>query len=190
MRIVRRETYRRMPWKNGQGLTEEVTAFPEGAAVDGFDWRLSIAHVDADGPFSLFAGIDRTIALLEGEGLALDLPDGGMARLAPGGEPFSFPGEWAISSRNLGGPTVDLNIMTRRGRVGHAMRRLTLDGRRRIHAEGTMLIVVCGECAVTGSVGTQALSRFDTALLDAGDTVEIETTAPGFAFEISLSASE
>ncbi|MBE0692190.1 MAG: HutD family protein [Aquamicrobium sp.] len=189
MRIIRRDTYRRMPWKNGQGLTEEVAALPEGVVVDGFDWRLSIAHVDGDGPFSLFPGIDRTIALLEGEGLALDLPGGGTVTLSPGGGPFAFPGEWAISSRNLGGPTIDLNIMTRRGRVDHVMRCVALDGGRRIDPEGTTLVVVCVVCAVTGLSAREELSRFDTILLDAGDTVEIEPAAPGFAFEIPLSAS-
>ena len=189
MQVIQREAYRRMPWKNGQGLTEEVMAFPEGAGVDGFDWRLSIAHVDADGPFSPFPGIDRTIALLEGEGLALDLPDGRTVTLSPGGEPFPFPGEWTVSSRNLGGPTVDLNIMTRRGRVDHVMRRMALDGGRRIDAEDMTLVVVCMECAVTGSSGGEALSRFDTILLDAGQSAEIEPATPGFVLEISLSAS-
>lgn len=126
MKIARRAGHRRMAWKNGQGLTEEVAAFPEGSGTDSFDWRLSIAHIGADGPFSVFAGIDRTIALLDGPGLALDLPGGRLTELTLDGAPFSFPGDWHISSRNLGGPTIDFNVMTRRGRCTHKVGQLKL----------------------------------------------------------------
>ncbi len=51
------------PWKNGGGMTADVAASPPGAGMDGFDWRVSIARVEADGPFSVFPGVDRTMAL-------------------------------------------------------------------------------------------------------------------------------
>ncbi|MBL0372476.1 HutD family protein [Rhizobium sp. KVB221] len=122
MRILKHSDHKRMPWKNGQGVTEEVASFPPGSDISNFGWRLSIAHVGADGPFSVFAGIDRTIALLDGDGLCLDLPDS-TKELDPKGEPFAFSGDLDISSRNKGGPTIDLNIMTRRGQFRHVMRR-------------------------------------------------------------------
>ncbi|HEY3949962.1 HutD family protein, partial [Phenylobacterium sp.] len=40
------------PWKNGGGLTWPVAVSPEGAGLDGFDWRLSLALVESGGPFS------------------------------------------------------------------------------------------------------------------------------------------
>ena len=123
MKILRHQDYRRMPWKNGMGTTEEVMAYPPDSDISSFGWRLSIAHVGADGPFSVFAGIDRTIALLDGDGLMLDLPDRTI-ELSPQGEPFAFSGDLQISSRNRGGPTIDLNIMTRRGQFTHEMQRL------------------------------------------------------------------
>lgn len=189
MRIVRRDAYRRMAWKNGKGLTEEVATFPEGVGVDGFDWRVSIAHVGADGPFSLFPGIDRTIALLEGKGMTLDLPDGGSATLSPGSEPFSFPGEWAIASRNAGGSTVDLNVMTRRGRCGHVMRRLPLDGERHLRAEGTTLLVFNGDVRLEAGGGAQDLRRFDTVVLDPGEEVLLAAPRACDVFVASLSVS-
>ncbi len=45
--------------------------YPAGAALDEFLWRVSIADVERDGPFSRFPGIDRTIVLLEGAGMRL-----------------------------------------------------------------------------------------------------------------------
>ena len=50
-----------MPWKNGGGETAEIAVSPPGAALDDFDWRLSMARVETDGPFSAFPGIDRTL---------------------------------------------------------------------------------------------------------------------------------
>eukprot|EP01035_Chromulina_nebulosa_P052956 gene52956-72284_t len=53
-----------MPWRNGQGMTEEIVNFPPESSLADFDWRLSIAHVEKDGPFSVFPGVVRTILLL------------------------------------------------------------------------------------------------------------------------------
>jgi environmental stress-induced protein Ves len=42
-----------MPWKNGGGVTRELLAWPGGG-----DWqvRISVAEIEADGPFSSFPG--------------------------------------------------------------------------------------------------------------------------------------
>src|SRR5690348_16103916 len=73
MRIIRSSDYRRMPWKNGGGETVEVTIAPEGASLDAFDWRVSMARVASSGPFSRFPGVDRTLAVLAGGGMRLDV---------------------------------------------------------------------------------------------------------------------
>ena len=64
MKILRPADYRSMPWKNGAGTTIEIAVFPEQAGLDDFVWRVSRAQVVADGGFSHFAGIDRSLALL------------------------------------------------------------------------------------------------------------------------------
>lgn len=46
-------------WKNGGGVSREMACAPEGS--DPFDWRVSVATIEADGPFSRFNGIGRTI---------------------------------------------------------------------------------------------------------------------------------
>ncbi|RUU10282.1 HutD family protein, partial [Mesorhizobium sp. M7A.T.Ca.TU.009.01.3.2] len=73
MRILRAAEYRSMPWKNGGGVTTEIAVSPSGAGLDDFDWRVSMARVELSGPFSQFAGIDRTLAVLEGEGIVLEI---------------------------------------------------------------------------------------------------------------------
>src|SRR5688500_2425780 len=39
--------YRVMPWKNGQGTTTEIAAFPPGAGLETFVWRISMADIGA-----------------------------------------------------------------------------------------------------------------------------------------------
>lgn len=172
MEILRRSDYQRMPWKNGQGLTEEVRSFPPGSKMESFDWRLSIAHVGVDGPFSQFPGIDRSIALLDGAGLVLDLPDGEII-LRPRGEPFAFPGEWEVSSRNLRGGTMDLNIMTRRGRCAHRMVRHKLKAGD-VFAPSSQTVLVFNTPATIRADGTDVLlERFDCLMVSAGEAVTI-----------------
>ncbi|WP_344566156.1 HutD/Ves family protein [Streptomyces axinellae] len=55
----------RMPWKNGSGSTREVAAQPVGSRLADFDWRVSVADVGGDGPFSPFPGVDRVITLID-----------------------------------------------------------------------------------------------------------------------------
>jgi hypothetical protein len=105
-----------MPWKNGGGVTREIVASPSGAGLDTFAWRVSIADVSADGPFSVFEGVDRVLVLLEGNGVALRGADGQMLRrLDEPFVPFAFHGDDRIVSSLLAGPSVDFNVMTRRG---------------------------------------------------------------------------
>ena len=87
-----------MPWKNGGGSTTEIAIAPAGASVSsGFDWRVSMADVVSDGPFSAFNGYDRQLALLSGGGMVLSgLPDGDIT-LRPGDRPLAFAGEAAIT---------------------------------------------------------------------------------------------
>ncbi|RUP31055.1 MAG: HutD family protein [Curvibacter sp.] len=106
-----------MPWKNGGGVTREIVCQPPGAGLDDFDWRVSIAQIASDGPFSRFAGVDRVITLLEGAGVSLASGDGAVShRLSTPWQPFAFAGEAAIDSRLLDGPCDDFNVMTRRER--------------------------------------------------------------------------
>jgi environmental stress-induced protein Ves len=114
MRILRASTYRRMPWKNGGGETTEIAVSPEGAGLDDFAWRISMARVDGDGPFSAFAGVDRTLSILEGEGLRLEIA--GRPAVTIGGDtaPFAFPADEKTDSVLLGAAVTDLNVMSRR----------------------------------------------------------------------------
>ena len=68
MRHLTPADYRRMPWRNGGGVTTEIAIAPDGAGLVGerFLYRVSIADVMSDGPFSRFEGYDRHIMLPAG----------------------------------------------------------------------------------------------------------------------------
>jgi environmental stress-induced protein Ves len=103
------------PWKNGAGLTREIASHLPGAGTAAFDWRISVADVDRDAPFSAFPGIDRCIVLLSGAGMRLVSPDLGVdLRLDRPWTPVCFSGDVALEATLLGGPCRDFNVMTRR----------------------------------------------------------------------------
>jgi hypothetical protein len=115
-RIVRRTEFSEAPWRNGGGVTYEITREP--AARDPFDWRLSLARIERSGPFSDFAGYERAITLVSGGGCLLrgvgleptELREPGATALFDGGAP--------VSCELLGGACFDLNLIVRRpGRI-------------------------------------------------------------------------
>ena len=99
-----------MPWKNGGGVTTEIFASPPSGD---FDWRVSIATVNADGPFSTFDGYERHIMTLSGEGMTLDIEGRGKFTLEPF-RPFSFSGDAQVHGSLLRGTVLDFNLMVRR----------------------------------------------------------------------------
>ncbi|WP_372773062.1 HutD family protein [Pantoea sp. WEP] len=96
-------------WRNGGGETREIISYPPGAAE--FQWRASIATIDANGPFSPFPGVDRVITLLHGDSVLLRCEQAEQTLLPH--QPWAFPGEWAIEAQ-VSGSCQDFNIMTRR----------------------------------------------------------------------------
>ncbi len=103
-----------VPWKNGGGVTREVAVCPQGADMDTFLWRVSMAEVTEAGPFSCFEGIDRHLTVLRGS-LQLNLA-GKRLRLNPL-DSLAFAGDVPVLGAPIEGPVTDLNIMVRRGQV-------------------------------------------------------------------------
>lgn len=136
------------PWKNGGGSTREIACWPAGAGLDAFDWRVSVATIAANGPFSLFAGVDRTIMLLEGNGVRLQA-EGFDHRLDTPCEPFTFSGDVAVDCTLLGGGSTDFNVMSRRAR-GRAGVRVFDKATKLTRGEHGLLLSVHGQWRVGG----------------------------------------
>lgn len=191
MRILRAENYRRMKWKNGGGETAEIAVFPEGAALDGFGWRVSMATVASDGPFSAFAGIDRTLTVLSGKGIVLEVEERGATTLTPTSQPFSFPGDAATSGKLTGDPITDLNVMTRRGQWAHKVTRHVIDRTMQVSSSAlvTMLFCAAPGLRVTARDSEESLGRYDAMVLtDTPAPIQVEGQGTIFLIELERPA--
>jgi environmental stress-induced protein Ves len=186
MKILRREDYRVMPWKNGGGVTTEIWVSPQGSGIAGepFDWRVSIADVATDGRFSAFAGYDRHIMLLDGQGMRLASEENGAIDLIRY-RPAAFSGDWTVTGKLIDGPVRDFNLMVARsfGRGSLACQKLTTplpligDGSTRlIHAiDGELSlgghIIGSGETVILAETEGGVVSPLDAGTLVALCTI-------------------
>ena len=111
-----------VPWKNGGGVTRELLKLPADAGADDWTLRISVADIDADGPFSPFPGISRCFAVLTGAGVRLRWPARAQ-HVHVGDAPLHFDGADAPDCTLFDGPTRDLNVMVRQR---HATAEVTL----------------------------------------------------------------
>lgn len=179
MRLLRAADRVAVPWKNGGGVTREVAVWPEGAGFDDFLWRVSMAEVAADGPFSIFPGIERSLAVLQGR-LLLAVEGRPPVELGPGAA-AGFPGDAPTHGRVLEGPVQDLNLMSRRGAVRSSLASVVAHVPRPLApAEGWLLAISAGGGVKLSNPGEALeLERFDAVLAEAAEgSLTLQAAAP------------
>jgi environmental stress-induced protein Ves len=160
-------------WKNGGGRTYEIARAPMSSTMDTFDWRVSIADISADGPFSTFVGVDRVLVLLGGGGVYLQSRDGTVDhRLTEPLVPFAFVGETPIDAALVTGPSTDFNVMTRRATTRADVQVVIGDGRLGESSAG-VIFAARGSWDVRSSETSFALEP-DHGLWWDGETLELE----------------
>jgi environmental stress-induced protein Ves len=172
-RVVPAHLYRRERWKNERGWTREIARSPgEGD----WNWRLSIAEIEEDAPFSRFDGIERELVLLSGNGLRLRFDDGAMRELLPPHDRVRFAGERGAHGELVDGPTQDFNLMWRRSAIDAQLWHRPLVGPMVMFVEpGSVWAVhlLAGQARFADGSGLPDLASSDTALLVAsGDSRE------------------
>ncbi|MFE6844887.1 HutD family protein [Streptomyces sp. NPDC057686] len=185
VRILRAGDRAAVAWKNGGGVTREIAAWPEGAGMADFGWRISLAEVAADGPFSAFPGVDRTLTLAEGAGM--DLTVAGARRLVDERyAPQDFPGDAPTECTLLDGPVVNFNVMYRRDRV-HAQTAVVRGTLALTAVPGESLLVVAlqgpaelgpeteGGTGAGVPAGPVALGRYDAVHITGSGTCRLRT---------------
>ena len=162
--------FNEIPWKNGKGTTLEL-AINDGGTLDDFDWRLSIATVAQDGPFSNFSGITRNLILIEGAGIILDHDilghDGGKVTdtLTALLSVARFNGGNMTKGTLINGPIKDFNVMAKASKHD-----LKLDTYTNMQ---TVTITPCGICFV---YSLDSDTHMDDQRISAGHLLKV--TAP------------
>lgn len=168
-RVIPANEYRRVRWRNGAGWTREIHAEP---GADGWDWRLSIAEIEDDAPFSLFPGVDRVLVLLAGNGLRLCFDDGDRHELLPPYRHLRFSGERALAGELPDGRVEAFNLMWRRDAVSAELWHRPLVGAMVLFVDpGSTWVVhlLAGRARIGGAPALPPLAMGDTALLTAPD---------------------
>jgi environmental stress-induced protein Ves len=171
IRLLPANEYRRERWKNGLGWTREIERYPSDA--EPWVWRVSIAEVDKDGPFSAFPGCDRELVLLTGEGMRLLFDDGETAVLNPPHDRHRFAGERALRAELLNGPTHDFNVIWRRDSLQTQVLHRPLVGPMVFFAEAGvrwLVHLLNGQAAFKDQPLPLRLQQGDSALIEPGES--------------------
>ena len=167
--VIAAHTYQTQRWQNGRGRTQQILRVPD---VEQWQLRLSIAQIEEDAPFSTFAGVERELILLHGEGLRLCFADGRSQVLQPPHARVRFAGEAAVEAQLLDGPTTDFNVMWRRGALQVTTLHRPLVGNMVFFSEPHVawaIYLLAGHAQFDGATGLPGLSAGDTAWLPAGE---------------------
>jgi uncharacterized protein len=169
-------------WKNGLGTTRELMRV-EASDGDGFALRVSVANVECDAVFSLYPGVDRTLAVLRGNGLHLIDAGTGVTwkTLQTPQESLSFAGERALEGRLIDGPILDFNVMTRRDIARAALRIVGPAQTVWRTASCRLLFVVRGSVRIAHDDGHVSMLR-ELEFIEPDGAMQIATLAGAAAF--------
>ncbi len=176
--LIQYASLRPAPWKNGGGSTTEIAVWPAAAGFDEFEWRVSLATISQSGPFSSFPGIDRSLALVDGDGVLLDFGDERFV-LSLSEPLIEFPGEAAVHATVTGSQTTDFNVMTRRGRCRHRLEPCVVRGNEALKRRGgiTLLFLADGESLTLSSARERiAMVRYDVVVMEAEEAWTMEAS--------------
>ena len=179
--------FRQQPWKNGGGTTTEIAVFPASGRPL---WRVSIADVAASGPFSDFSGYERTIMLLDGDGMVLDFDRAEPATLDRRFQSHVFDGGWKCDCTLIGGPVRDLNLMVDRTAARGTLEVITgMEPQSRSIEAGWVLACALEGRATVALEGTEYLLERSEALRIDGPpatAVSLACDAPSSALAVMV----
>jgi environmental stress-induced protein Ves len=183
---LHRAQYRSMPWRNGMGVTLEIAREPDSG--DHFQWRLSLATLAGSGPFSSYAGYQRSVTLIEGAGFRLGIGGQDPVILQRPGATAMFAGAEPAHCTLINGPCTDLSLMVREPGAIVSVIRIQAAAIPAVPLEaGALKVVFClGDGAVLGladdsTVGSPARAQLKLALHDTvllGEQIATLSLAP------------
>lgn len=177
--------FRTQPWRNGGGTTTEIAVHPaRGRPL----WRVSIAEVATSGPFSDFTGYERTILLLQGEGMRLSFDAAPPLVVDRPHVPFAFDGGARCHCELLGGAVRDMNLMVERAAARGGIEVISGSGEstRAIGAEWSLFYTLAGSARVALEGAVHALAPGEALRLDGIPTTRVSLSCDGPAARLAM----
>ncbi|WP_321964546.1 HutD family protein [Paraburkholderia sp. J7] len=165
----------REAWRNGGGVTRTLAA---NANADADAWRVSIAEVERDGPYSRFAGMTRVSFVLRGAGVVLR--EGALEVSLTPNEAVEYTGNAAWDARLVGGAVTVLNVMSAAQKYRVAVR--PLGASVTVDAGGVALVLALdGACDIGGGLAghTRLASGEYATFADVRAPLAIAPATPG-----------
>ena len=173
------QNYQQKSWKNGGGKSRQVLIYPPNSDLDNFGYRITIANIASDGPFSHFEGVDRSLLLLAGDGILLHFKDQlAPIFLSPASKLLQIAGEDEIDCKLSGLEVIDFNVMTRRNFYHHFVTDLIVTDTYNFICTTTIAVILLAtdtNLQIIDSGHQYRLKMFDAVLLQSGDKVVIKT---------------
>ena len=155
-----------MPWANGRGTSYEIASDRNEAGE--WTWRLAMAPVNEDGPFSRIECVNRFLAVVDGAGMLLSVDRKKLQCLPM--QVVRFRGDAITEATLTDGPIMDINLMVRRKEADGEMAIVSnaglLNGASIVVALGGSAQVKCGD-------STYDLERHDSLLECDAETVSL-----------------
>lgn len=107
IQVYLKNSFKKMPWKNGKGTTTEIMISPEHATLskNDFVFRLSSASINENGEFSIFSEKRRILIPIKGAGFQLN------EHVYEKFEIARFSGDEKVFCTLLEGPVLDLGMI-------------------------------------------------------------------------------
>lgn len=119
-RVISLATAPLQTWRNGGGVTRELLTGPVDQQGE-WRYRISVAEIARDGPFSRFEWIRRHFCVLSGLGVQLRVA-GVNHTLTSDSPALAFAGNDEVDCTLINGPTTDLNFMVRLNEYASAIK--------------------------------------------------------------------
>ena len=153
-----------MPWANGRGTSYEIAS--DRIESGEWTWRLAMAPVNEDGPFSRIECVNRSLAVVEGAGMLLSVDRKKLQCLPM--QVVRFRGDAITEATLTDGPIMDINLMVRRkdadGEIAIISDAGVLEGASIVVAVGGSAQVKCGDSIID-------LERHDSILEGDAETI-------------------
>jgi environmental stress-induced protein Ves len=155
-----------MPWANGRGTSYEIASDRNEAGE--WTWRLAMAPVNEDGPFSRIECVNRSLAVVDGAGMLLSVDRKKLQCLPM--QVVRFRGDALTEATLADGPIMDINLMVRRKEADGEMAIVSDAGR---VVDASIIVAVGGSAQMKCGDSSIDLECHDSILECDAETVSL-----------------